>query len=318
MRCFGLKASGGHITARAVCAGVFPIWPERMATERTIALRPDFRTRGRPAFTLIELLVVIAIIGVLIALLLPAVQAAREAARRTQCISNLRQVGIALHSYHDTNKTFPAGGWIPSALYPRNARMNIGWAAAILPGVEQKSLFDSLNFGFAYNTLENSTSGHIVLSVYLCPSEPKTSLWNRAPADKFDSADADYGGMYGPRGLLGAGDVNDPPRGTMLFNACVGIQDIRDGTSKTIQIGEDPEGINAMWISGRNIFDQAKAINARPKFEYGQELTSRHPGGVNTLFADGSVHFLKQTMSLNTLSALCTRSGGEIIDDASY
>jgi prepilin-type N-terminal cleavage/methylation domain-containing protein/prepilin-type processing-associated H-X9-DG protein len=277
-------------------------------------LTPDRRPRGRPAFTLIELLVAIAIIGVLVALLLPAVQAAREAARRVRCTGNLRQIGLALHAYHDAHRTFPAGGWIPAASLPQNARMNLGWSAAILPGVEQAALYDALNVGLAYNKPANSTAARTVLSVYLCPSEPRKSPWHRAPGDPFDSADADYGGMYGPRGLRGPGDINNPPRGALLFNQCLGIAQIRDGTSQTIHVGEAPEAINAMWISGHNLFDQSKPINARPPAEFGEELASQHPGGANALFADGSVHFLKQTMDVRPLAALCTRAGGEVVD----
>ena len=89
-------------------------------------------------FTLIELLVVISIIGVLIALLLPAVQSAREAARRSQCAGNLKQVGIALQGYHDAFNTFPAGGWIASPTQPLTKNMNMGWSAAVLPWLEQR------------------------------------------------------------------------------------------------------------------------------------------------------------------------------------
>ncbi len=272
--------------------------------------------RRRPAFTLIELLVVIAIIAVLIALLLPAVQAAREAARRSQCTSNLKQLGIALHNYHSTFDTFPAGGWIAAGTL--NPNMNMGWSAAILPWAEQAPLYAGLNVNLPYTALSNSTADHTVLNVYLCPSEPRKTLWNTAPGDLFPSADADYGGMYGPRGLAFPTQTNSPPNGPMIFNQNVSLAQIRDGASLTILVGEAPEAINAMWVSGHNIFDQSAPINARPPTEYGEELTSQHPGGVNVLLADGSVRFLKNSTNVATLAALCTRKGGEIVDAASY
>ena len=268
------------------------------------------------AFTLIELLVVIAIIAVLIALLLPAVQAAREAARRTQCVNNLKQVGLAMHNYHDSNQTFPSGGWL-------TPRMNTGWSSAILPGLEQRALYDALNVSFSYNAPVNSTAVYTVLNVYLCPSEPRKTLWNRNQysGDLFLSADADYGGMYGPHGFDGYITPlvqNNPPRGAMVFNMCLGLVDITDGTSQTILIGEDPEAVNALWASGHNLFDQSAPINARPPVELGEELSSYHPGGANVLFADGSVHFLKQTMNPVPLVSLCTRAGGEVLSADSY
>jgi prepilin-type N-terminal cleavage/methylation domain-containing protein/prepilin-type processing-associated H-X9-DG protein len=309
-------------------------------------------SRYPPGFTLIELLVVIAIIAVLIALLLPAVQAAREAARRIQCVNNLKQIGIALHGYHDTNNTFPAGGWIAVYGQPSTNNMNIGWSAVVLPWLEQSALYGGLNFSYPYNNAVNSTAAYTVLQVYLCPSEPRKSYWNQYPGpsqpDPYPSADADYGGMYGPRGLV-PGFKNNPPAGPMIFNQCIGLVQITDGASQTIEVGEDPEAINAMWVSGHNIFDQSAPINARPPSEFGEELTSQHPGGVNTLFADGSVHFLarppsefgeeltsqhpggvntlfadgsvhflKNTTNVVPLAALCTRAMGEIVDASSY
>ena len=276
------------------------------------------RPRGRPAFTLIELLVVIAIIGVLVALLLPAVQAAREAARRSQCANNLKQVGLALHGYHDAAQTFPAGGWIAVFSQPLTANMNMGWSAAVLPWLEQRTLFDSVNFQARYNDAVNSTAVYTVLQVYLCPSEPRATTWNQAPGDPYPSADADYGGIYGPRGLPVPTFTNNPPAGPMVFNRPIKLAEIRDGASQTILVGEDPEAINAMWASGHNIFDQSAPINARPPTEYGEELTSQHPGGVDALFADGSVHFLRNATAIVPLAALCTRSGGEVVDATAY
>ncbi len=260
---------------------------------------------------------VIAIIAVLIALLLPAVQAAREAARRISCANNLKQIGIALHGYHDANNTFPAGGWIALFNQPATVNMNVGWSAAVLPWLEQNAVSGGLNFSYPFNTAVNSTAAYTVLQVYLCPSEPRKTNWNQSPGDPFPSADADYGGMYGPRGL-NPGFTNNPPAGPMIFNQCISLAQITDGASQTIAVGEDPEAINAMWASGHNIFDQSAPINARPPTEFGEELTSQHPGGVNTLFADGSVHFLKNTTANPPLAALCTRAVGEVVSSDSY
>ncbi len=281
-------------------------------------LCPGPTLRRRPAFTLIELLVVIAIIGVLIALLLPAVQMAREAARRIQCVNNLKQIGLGLQGYHDAQNTFPSGGWIALFGQATTVNMNTGWSASVLPWLEQRALFDSLNLNFLYDAPANSTATYTVLNVYLCPTEPRKTNWNQTPGDNYPHADADYGGMYGARGLASPIQNNNPPFGPMIFNQCIGLAAITDGSSQTIQIGEDPEAINAMWCSGHNIFDQSAPINARPPTEFGEELTSNHPSGVNTLFADGSVHFLKNQTNPQVLSALCTRNAGEVVSADGY
>jgi prepilin-type N-terminal cleavage/methylation domain-containing protein/prepilin-type processing-associated H-X9-DG protein len=277
--------------------------------------RPPESRRG---FTLIELLVVIAIIAILIALLLPAVQMAREAARRINCVSNLKQIGIALHGYHDNHNTFPSGGWIYLTTMPNTINMNMGWSAAVLPWLEQQPLYSQLNQSVIYDAPANSTAGYTVLNIYLCPSEPRKTYWNATPGDVYLSADADYGGMYGPRGLGNPAFTNNPPTGPMIFDQPIALSQITDGSSQTIQVGEDPEAIDAMWISGHNIFDQSAPINARPPSEYGEELTSQHPGGVNTLFCDGSVHFLKNQTNPTPLAALCTRALGEVLSSDSY
>jgi prepilin-type N-terminal cleavage/methylation domain-containing protein len=263
--------------------------------------------RGSRGFTLIELLVVIAIIAVLIALLLPAVQAAREAARRLQCSANLRQVGLALHSYHDAFNTFPPGGWewrLPSD--KTKTRRQIAWSALILDRLEQSPLFASLNLNQAFDAAPNTTAAATVLSVYLCPSSPRKDLW-------IDSrAVCDYGGMYGQR-IVG---TNNPPNGSMLYDQAIAIPMITDGTSQTIVVGEDSGFADGQWINGLNIFDQAFPINQAPSFE--NDLHSDHSGGAYALFGDGSVHFLKEGVNPRTLAAICTRAGGEIVDGQSY
>src|SRR5215831_11091079 len=131
----------------------------------------------RRGFTLIELLVVIAIIAVLMALLLPAVQAAREAARRIQCVNNLKQMGIALHSYHEANNTFPMGyvSW-------NNANMELtspgwGWAALLLSQLEQSSLYNAGNVNRAIEHVANATVRTTKLNVYICPSDQYTGVF---------------------------------------------------------------------------------------------------------------------------------------------
>ncbi len=256
----------------------------------------------RRGFTLIELLVVIAIIGVLIALLLPAVQAAREAARRAQCLNNLRQIGLALHGYHDVNNRFPPGGWEwrPS---PASTKRQIAWSALLLPWVEQRAVYDSLNLDLAYDAPANRTGGATALGVFLCPSSRRVSeIVGGLGA-------CDYGGLNGER-ITGP---NNPPKGAFLYDDPLPLSAIRDGTSTTLGISEDAGWADGQWINGRNIFDQAFAINRAPRFE--NDIRSDHPGGANGLFLDGSARFLREQVPLRTLAALCTRAGGEVVGD---
>jgi prepilin-type N-terminal cleavage/methylation domain-containing protein/prepilin-type processing-associated H-X9-DG protein len=252
-----------------------------------------------PGFTLIELLVVIAIIGVLIALLLPAVQAAREAARRTQCLNNLRQIGIALHGYHDANQVFPPGGWVAGA--NRTTRW-IAWSALLLGHMEQQALQNSLNLDLGYDRPANSTAAATVLSVYLCPSS------RRQQVRVSGRGACDYGGIYGER----ITSPNNPPKGAMLYDQTISIAAVRDGTSQTIFVGEDSFFTDGQWIYARNVFDQAFAINKAPAFE--NDIRSEHPGGAQVVFGDGHARFLMESIDLRTLAALCTRAGSEIVE----
>ncbi|RUL87303.1 DUF1559 domain-containing protein [Tautonia sociabilis] len=271
---------------------------------------PDPRrgARRRPSravgFTLIELLVVIAIIGVLVALLLPAVQSAREAARRSRCLNNLRQMGIALHGYHDSARSFPPGGWLRR---PGEPTMRwLAWSALLLPNLEQSALYNGLNLAVPFNHHANTTAAATVLEVYLCPS-------SRREDDRVDGRGAcDYGGMYGER----ITSPNNPPKGAMLYDRAFPIAAIRDGTSQTIFIAEDSAWGDGQWLYARNVFDQAFAINRAPGFE--NDLRSDHPGGAQALFGDGSARFLRETIALRPLAALCTRAGGEIVSADQY
>src|SRR3954452_15339937 len=147
----------------------------------------------RPAFTLIEILVVIAVIAILIALLLPAVQRAREAARRISCTNNLKQVGIALHQYHDTHGCLPMGyTWQTNYV-----RGGFGWGAMILPGVEQTPLFNAANFSLPLWNRVNTTVATSAISFFLCPSD-ETSPGRFLERDGFRYAKSSYVASFGP------------------------------------------------------------------------------------------------------------------------
>jgi prepilin-type N-terminal cleavage/methylation domain-containing protein/prepilin-type processing-associated H-X9-DG protein len=256
----------------------------------------------RRAFSLVELLVVIAIIGVLAGLLLPAIQAAREAARKTTCQSNLRQVGLAMLTYHDAHGTFPPGG-IEWRAGSDLTKRQLAWSAFILPQLEEQSVYDLVDFSKAFDSSANAAAASHALSMYLCPSTRRSGnlVQGRGACD--------FGGIYGER----ITSPNNPPKGAMLYDVPLNIKHLTDGTSKTILVGEDSQFTDGQWINGRNIFDQAYAINSAPAFE--NDIRSYHPGGAGGLFADGSVHFLSETLQLNILAALCTRAGGEVIAD---
>lgn len=255
-------------------------------------------------FTLVELLVVIAIVGILIGLLLPAVQMVREAARRTRCANNEKQIGLALQNYHSALGNFPMGTveWRP---YPGTdlSKRQLAWSAFLLPYLEQENLYQQLDLNEAFDSSVNAVAAATVLPVYLCPSSTRKSL-------VVDGRGAcDYGGIFGER-ISGR---NSPPKGTMLIDKAVSILEITDGTSHTLIVAEDSRWPEGQWINGRNIFDQAFGINQAPEFE--NDIRSEHPQGANGAFCDGSVRFLKESMDLQVLAAICTRSRGEVFGD---
>jgi len=256
--------------------------------------------RCRLGFSLIELLVVIGIIGLLVALLLPAIQSARESARRTACANNLRQIGVGLLHYHESLETFPTG-CVDHRSFVDGGRQ-LAWSALLLPFIEQKSVYDMLDLSQGFDSPANAKGAAQVLSVYVCPSNPRDSMLVDGRAA------CDYGGIYGER------LVSNPvfPNGTMLYSDPVCIRDITDGTSTTLIVAEDGQSEDMQWINGLNVFEQSYAINHAPLGE--NEIRSMHSGGgAHGVFCDGSVRYLLETIDVHVLAAICTRAQGEIV-----
>jgi prepilin-type N-terminal cleavage/methylation domain-containing protein/prepilin-type processing-associated H-X9-DG protein len=261
----------------------------------------------RKAFSLVELLVVIAVIGLLISLLLPAVQAAREAARRLGCSNNLHQIGIGMHGYHDANRHFPPGGIEIRSLtsLSRFDARQIAWSALVLPYVEQKGVYSMLDLTKPFDDSANTAGAANVLTLYLCPSVSRSScvVQKRGACD--------YGGIMGqtlsPTGTLEDGVMIDKEPET----GYLAIKDISDGTAHTLMVSEDAAWNDGQWINGQNVFVVSWPINTPPNGD--NEIRSKHPGGANGLFCDGSVRFLVSELDTDTLKGICTRAGKEVI-----
>ena len=356
------------------------------------------RSRFRGGFTLIELLVVIAIIAVLIALLLPAVQAAREAARRAQCVNNLKQLGIALHNYHDVTQKLPWGagpwGWNDWSMH-----------VMILPYMEQTSLFNAINFtnGWADTAngggAANPTALNRQIGIYLCPSDSDRLTSAQGHLNYMGNAGSAPNSFYGNGGnSLGAVGAyagifcfvgvdcssNPPPAGTCSGTNgqsgwSIGWRDVTDGLSQTAAISERVKGIgtqnnqtldttrpSASAVLVNDVGQPADAspgalyalckaavpaancsncvnedsqgerwdVGYAPDSRYNHVMppnktncsigdntgrqaaysaSSRHSGGVNVLFCDGSVKFIKESVNPNAWWALGTRSNGEVL-----
>jgi prepilin-type N-terminal cleavage/methylation domain-containing protein len=279
-------------------------------------LRQPGKTREE-GFTLIELLVVITIIGILMSFLLPAVQAAREAARRMSCSNNLRQIGIGLHNYHLSHGSFPIG------CSDFNGR-SIAWSVYLLPFIEQQNIHKLFHFDKYYDNPENSEATCWIIPTFLCPSATrfaddrsggmtvgKTSRENRAWNHEMGCTD--YGGMYGWHDAK----TKTTDYGALIYNRPVTFEDIRDGTSNTIIVAEDTGRgwkHNGEWANGENVFQQEKPINV----DSNNEMWSDHSGGVYAAFCDGAVHFLSESLDVTVIRALCGREEGEIVDAKAF
>jgi len=290
------------------------------------------RHPNRLGFTLVELLVVIAIIGVMVGLLLPAVQAAREAARRMSCSNNLKQIGIAVHNYHDTHRKFP-----PSSF---NAN-KLAWTVHTLPFIEQQSLFEQFDMRLNWNAGTNNVLGMTRVNTYICPSlkSPLSSLGNGGEAvGGVATFTTSYYGVMGPQGV-------NPNTNTQYPFSVVGVHggfalngffkqndqtrfaDIIDGTSNTFMIGEiswdDRRGLRSRyrtWSRGHNqndwtsgVKNLAQQINSDYTALFNSmAFGSNHPGGCHFLLADASVSFLSDSTDFALLLATASTSGGEV------
>jgi prepilin-type N-terminal cleavage/methylation domain-containing protein/prepilin-type processing-associated H-X9-DG protein len=279
-----------------------------MAVRRASNLQPPASSL-RPAFTLVELLVVIAIVGLLVALLIPAVQSSREGGRRSQCANNLRQIGVALVDHHDARGYFPVG-----CIEPQGRRL--AWSLFLLQYLEERVAYERYDQSANFYAAENRQATSIVVPVYLCPSTLRLTRERNGNTSgdinrngQHDPGDflamTDYGGMFGW--------ANSPPfgNGVLIYDEPISLRQISDGAAQTIIVAEDTgRGTiqNGPWSDGENIFDAGVPINRLQN----NEIWSDHPGAAQVLLCDGSVRYLDESIDLAVLGALCTRGGGEV------
>jgi len=315
-------------------------------------------SRHRSGFTLIELLVVISIIAVLIALLLPAVQSAREAARRIQCVNNLKQIGLGLHNYQESRTVLPGADMVFNVT-------ELSGLSNILPYLEQSNVYNSINFDFSYQDPNNNTAMMTVINGFVCPSDlpdPIPSLGGQtnymanmgsnivwqAPVGPNVGMPAPNGVFYGDSATTFAA-ITDGLSNTAFYseriladgnNAIVSpIADVffsplfPTTSDQALQMcqavnindlnNQFPLFMGAPWLCGQHIFLHVGQPNTRScgffiALRADMPPSSRHPGGVNLLLADGSVKFVKDAINLPIWRSLGTRAGSEIVSADSY
>jgi prepilin-type N-terminal cleavage/methylation domain-containing protein/prepilin-type processing-associated H-X9-DG protein len=310
----------------------------------------------RPAFTLIELLVVIAIIAVLVGLLVPAVQKVRESASRLQCKNNLKQIGLALHAYHDRTKTFPQG-YVSNLNGPagpgpagdctwNETGPGWGWAAFLLDDLEQGNLQRQIRFDLDIKDPLNAAARTQVVPVYVCPSEALTGTFMVVDANGNPLVEVARGSYVAMNGVLGVTSDAYDNNGAFLRNRGMRIADITDGLSNTLLVGERctsmsgstwTGAVNGAVVPAQRYPDPADQLgneeaSAALVLAHGSKAhlpnnplvfdadatASFHVTGVNFLFGDGSVHSINNSISGPVYEALLTRAGGEPVGGNDY
>lgn len=288
----------------------------------------------RQAFTLLELLVVLAIVAVLMGLLLPAVQRARDAAARIKCENNLHQIGLAAHQYHDTMSSLPPG--MRSFAIRNQPYPLASWLTMLLPYIEQGNLWNATVTAYQQSRSPFKNPPHIglatVMPIFACPADPRADQIHFAPRDKFNVALTSYLGVEGL-------DLYSKD-GLLFHDSTIRFADITDGLSNTLMAGERPASADfqfGWWYAGAgqrfsgsaemvlgvrepNLLRVTKGSCAPGIYSYAPgrlsnqcdmfHFWSPHIGGAFFLFADGSAHFLPYA-AVTVLPALASRAGGE-------
>jgi len=311
-----------------------------------------FPPRQRSGFTLIELLVVIAIIAILIALLLPAVQQAREAARRSTCKNNMKQLGLALHNYHETHRKFPPGSIAASSSFSFSAsdwcstpttEARAPWTVLVLPYIDEAPRYNTFNLEGKFTTSSNvpgitanNNAFKLSLKKYQCPSDPNSGSGVN---------NLNYFGVQGGGEDPVCSTQSDNrvfyTNGILHHNSKTAIRDITDGTSNTLLLAESKyglnpssrgDGIHAGWAAGTKLDTSANPytlvaarlqINSIPGHagdhdtinEFSQLFGSFHIGGCHVTLADGSVRFLSENIDIDTYYLLAQKNDGQVIGE---